>query len=71
MADQLGTVLNGGTYLATRYEDQDTINLYSLGSFYVEVYYDPEVNHLHRCHSFTSTQHLALYIDAIQVKGLS
>ena len=59
--DQLGVVLNEGTYLATRYEEEDMINLYHLGSFFVEVYYDPEINHLHECRSFTDIEGLDNY----------
>ncbi|WP_179197837.1 hypothetical protein [Hymenobacter crusticola] len=43
-AVQIGTALMEGTHLATRYEGEDLITLYYLGSFFVEVYYDPESN---------------------------
>ena len=71
MSDQLGTVLHDGTYLATRYEEEDTINLYHLGSFFVEVYYDSEINHLHQCYSFTGdNDRLADYAVYVKLKGL-
>ncbi|WP_324675070.1 hypothetical protein [Hymenobacter sp. GOD-10R] len=68
--DQLGTVLNEGTYLATRYEEEDTINLYHLGSFFVEVYYDPEVNHLHQCLCFTDAGGLEDYAVYVGLQDL-
>ncbi|WP_324673061.1 hypothetical protein [Hymenobacter sp. GOD-10R] len=70
LSDQLGTVLNEGTYMATRYEEEDTINLYHLGSFFVEVYYDPEINHLHQCFSFTSSAGLEDYAVYVQLSEL-
>lgn len=70
LSDQLGVVLNEGTYLATRYEEEDTINLYHLGSFFVEVYYDPETNHLHQCLCFTSIKGLEDYTVYVQLGKL-
>lgn len=44
---RLGIVLLEGTYLATRFEEEDTVNLYYIGSFFAEMYYDPQANFLH------------------------
>jgi len=63
---QLGLVVFEGTFLATRFEEEDTVNLYHMGSFFAEVYYDPEVNHLHHCRTFVRKEELedyAVYID--------
>jgi len=60
--EQLEALLRAGIYLATRYEQEDMINLYALGSFFVEVAYDLRTNHLHRCQSFRSTDGLENYL---------
>lgn len=45
--DQVAAVWDKGRYIATRFEEQDTVGLYVLeGSFFVELYYDNEANHL-------------------------
>jgi hypothetical protein len=67
---QFGVVLHEGTYLATRYEEEDTINLYHLGSFFVEVYYDPEINHLHQCLCFTSRKGLEAYMPYVKLTDI-
>jgi hypothetical protein len=60
-----------GTFLATRFnEEGDTINLYHMGSFYAEVYYDSEVNHLHNCRTFRSAGSLEAYTHSIPLPFL-
>ena len=41
-----------------------------MGSFFAEVYYDPEVNHLHRCRTFVSTGPLEAYTEQIRLPNL-
>lgn len=44
---QIVLVWDEGSYLATRYEEEDTVGLYHMqGGFFVELYYDNEVNKL-------------------------
>jgi len=71
LPEQLAIVLGEGTYLTMRFgEHGDRINLYHLGSFFAEVYYDPEVNHLHRCRTFASAGPLEAYTDQIRLPRL-
>ncbi|WP_375433851.1 hypothetical protein [uncultured Hymenobacter sp.] len=71
LTEQLAIVFMEGTYLAMRYgEKEDRINLYHMGSFFAEVYYDPEINYLHRCHAFVSTAPLEAYTDQIKLPNL-
>jgi len=63
--DQLEALLREGIYLAMRYEQAEMINLYALGSFLVEVFYNLRTNQLHRCHGFRSTDGLENYLTAM------
>ena len=68
MPEQLAVVLNEGTYLTMRFgEEGDRINLYHMGSFFAEVYYDPQMNHLHHCRTFASIEPLDAYTDQIRL----
>jgi hypothetical protein len=68
MAEQLGITLMEGTFLATRFNEAGaTINLYHMGSFFAEVYYDPQINHLHHCRTFRSSAPLEAYTDTIEL----
>ena len=68
--ERLGIVLGEGTYLATRYEEEDIIKLYHVTSFFVEVYYDPKSNHLHQCFAFTSVDGLEDYTAYVRLGEL-
>ncbi|SNC62147.1 hypothetical protein SAMN06265337_0613 [Hymenobacter gelipurpurascens] len=71
LTDQLAITLMEGTFLATRFgEEGDTINLYHMGSFFAEVYYDPEVNYLHHCRSFVSSGPLEHYTEYVKLPPL-
>lgn len=71
LQEQIAIVLGEGTYLTMRFgQHGDRINLYHLGSFFAEVYYDPEVNHLHRCRTFVSPKPLDAYTDQIKLPRL-
>ena len=68
LSEQLAIVLNEGTYLAMRFGTEgDRINLYYLGSFFAEVYYDAQQNHLHGCRTFTGTAPLEAYTQQIHL----
>ncbi|UOQ75124.1 hypothetical protein [Hymenobacter cellulosilyticus] len=38
---RLAVIWAEGTFLATRWEEENAVNLYHLGTFFAEVYYDP------------------------------
>ena len=46
--DRLKAIWAEGTFLATRWEEEDAVNLYHMGTFFAEVYYDPESNEMLR-----------------------
>ncbi|MDF7813593.1 hypothetical protein [Hymenobacter sp. YC55] len=71
LLEQLSIVFTEGTYLAMRRgEKEDRVNLYHLGSFFAEVYYDPQANHLHQCRTFVSTAPLEAYTDQIRLPNI-
>lgn len=51
-----------GSYLADREEEGRTVQLYSLGAFYVELFYDPSANEIAGFHAFTSRNLLVPYL---------
>lgn len=58
-----------GNFLGDRNEGGLRIQCYSLGSFYVEVYYDPEANEIRRLRSFAKITQLAPYLGPISPAG--
>jgi hypothetical protein len=65
---QLALVLNEGACLIMRFgEEGNRITLYHMSSIFAEVYYDPEVNHLHHCRTFASVGPLDAYTDQIRL----
>jgi len=68
---QIGLVVFEGTFLTNRYgEHGDYINLYHMGTFFAELYYDAEANHVHTCRTFNSTALLNPYLDWIEIPKL-
>ena len=66
--EQLVNVIDTGTFLARRWEEEDGVNLYHLpGGFFVELYYDTHANELVRLHSFTSAAPLEDYAVSVRL----
>jgi hypothetical protein len=59
-----------GVHIGERQDEEHTILLYQLGSFYVEAYYHREHNALRRFRSFSSTEQLAPYLGKIDISKL-
>ena len=55
-----------GTFLAEREAEGFTIQLYSLDSFYAELFYDPAANKITEFRAFTSRQQLGPYLARIK-----
>ncbi|QNH60769.1 hypothetical protein [Hymenobacter sediminicola] len=69
---QIGLVVFEGTFLTNRFgEHGDYINLYHMGSFFAELYYDAELNYMHACRTFVSSSQLEAYMDFIDLPALS
>ena len=67
---QLAAVFDEGTFLAQRREGTDSISLYYLNSFFVELYYDTQVQALACVRNFSNSLPLAAYVDSMQLPGL-
>ena len=65
--EKANMVLDNGTFMLKRHDDQHVINLYTLSDFYVELYYDQKSNRINKIRSFKSTEPLDPYIDDIEV----
>lgn len=59
-----------GVYLAQRSENEFTVLLFQVASFYVEVYIDEEEEMISYIKAFNSTDKLGPYLQAIDVSGL-
>ncbi len=59
---QLNTVWEQGRYLALRQEVDQRVGLYTLGTFFVEVFYDPAVNEFVRHRAFVTQRLLLPYV---------
>ena len=68
---QLATVWTAGSFLATRWEEEDAVNLYHVGRFFVEVYYDPAANAVLLTRAFTSREGLLDYTPSIGLEDLT
>ncbi|MCA8830272.1 hypothetical protein [Hymenobacter pini] len=68
---QIGIVVFEGTFLCNPLgEEGDYINLYHMGDFFAELYYDAEMNVLHDCRTFRSVTQLQVYADRIDIQKL-
>lgn len=60
--DEKASAVWGGTFLADRFENDLTIQLYAVSSFYVEVFYDPQANRITGFRPFTARNLLVPYL---------
>jgi hypothetical protein len=63
--DQAAYTWEFGTYLASRSWKNHSINLYHVDKFFVEVWYDPGMNHVDKIRSFKSRNCLEPYLESI------
>ncbi|RZK27150.1 MAG: hypothetical protein EOO43_00520 [Flavobacterium sp.] len=69
--DDKGSMLwANGTYLTMRQEGHYKINLYSLSNFFVEAWYDPDLNKINEFKTFKSRHALEPYYDFIDLSQL-
>ena len=60
-------VWNHGTFLTNKADDSKAVTLYSLFSFYVEIWYDRKNNKITQIRSFNSVKQLSPYLDDMDV----
>ena len=68
--DQHEAVWYQGAHVGERSEGEYKVVLYQLCSFYVELYYHPKLNAIHRLKCFSNTECLDTYISDINLKSL-
>ncbi|PJJ83643.1 hypothetical protein CLV57_0631 [Mucilaginibacter auburnensis] len=59
--------LSGGTFLMDHLTDDHYVKLYSLDSFYVEVYFDDSTHRITIIRAFKSTMYLQPYLNWLTV----
>lgn len=64
--EQANAVWNG-TYLGDRFECDYVIQLYTVSTFYVEVFYDPKENKIIRFRPFKTNKLLDPYLNRIDL----
>ncbi len=69
--EQAGIICEEGVLLAERNEDDSLIVLYSVGSFYVEVFYRTSDSEIVKFRSFQSIQFLDPYLQQIDLDALT
>ena len=60
-------VWDHGTFLTNKADDSKAVTLYSLSSFYVEIWYDRKNNNITKIRSFNSVKQLSPYLDDMDV----
>lgn len=67
--DEKGFVLfKDGVFVGDRMDYHFSVLLYQLYSFYVEVYYQQDLNEIQRLRTFSSTEQLEPYLERIQIE---
>ena len=59
--EKANMVLDHGTFMVKRHDDQHVINLYALSDFYVELYYDAKSNRIKKIRSFKFNSYIILH----------
>lgn len=70
LPEQPQYIWDNGTYLAYLQEEGKYRNLYHLGSFFTEVWYEPESNQITNIRTFTSRGCLEPHLLNISLNGL-
>jgi hypothetical protein len=63
-------LFENGVYLATRFIKNYQLLLYSVASFYVEVYFDYFEEEIGYMKAFSSTEELSPYLEMIDISAL-
>jgi hypothetical protein len=66
--EQLNLLYEQGVYIGKRKIDNETVLLYQLDSFYVELFYIKYRCYVRRLHCFHSTVFLDPYLESIKIE---
>ena len=61
---------DNGQFLANHRDQRYCINLYSLHGYFVEVWYDTLLNHIHAITAFTTSRRLESYVKSVSITNL-
>ena len=68
---QIQHVWGNGRYLLKREGQRTTANLFTVGAFYVEIWYDRDQNSITATTCFDDVQRLDFYLNSISLDGLA
>ncbi len=68
--EKANMVLDNGTFMLKRHDEEHVINLYTLADFYVELYYDQKSNRIIKIRSFKSTEPLEPYLGDVNIEDV-
>ncbi|MBD1365366.1 hypothetical protein IDJ77_16245 [Mucilaginibacter sp. ZT4R22] len=65
--DEKCTAIWQGEFIGDRKDGDNKAQLYSLGGFYAEVFYDPSTNTINKIRAFRSTNLVEPYLSGIKL----
>lgn len=68
--EKTALVWNEGDFVADRWERNCYILLYQVFSFYVEIWYERDLNQIKKLRSFNSTNQLKPYLEEINISEI-
>ena len=68
--EKIAIVWSKGDFVGDRTENNLSISLYQVQSFYVEVFYSGKENKISRLRSFSSMNQLEPYLNNIDISGI-
>jgi len=68
--DKASYLWNHGRYLVNRSTSSHRVNLYSLHSYYIEVWYNDQSNEIDQLRSFSSSNQLTPYLSLFEITDL-
>jgi hypothetical protein len=69
LQDRLGIIVFKGHFIASRTEEEDTVYLYHMGSYFTEIFYDAEGDYVHYCRTMVQVN-LDLYASYVELPSL-
>ncbi len=62
---------DNGSFLTNHRDHRYCINLYSLHGYFVEVWYDTLLNHIHAITAFNTSRRLEAYVKTVSITNLT
>jgi hypothetical protein len=69
--NKIALLEDNGAYLdLSRIEGVYKVGLFALGSFYVEVFYNKQSDHIQKLNAFSSLKRLDVYLELISIRDI-